>query len=112
MRRRTSGTKRHRPFRLAFPALRFRRRKFSGKQRKFDASGRNPEMGRLALLFLLSVALSACMTMTTDDPVSGIHCDNSVRGFLFWYHTETKFVDRQGNPIASPSSQTGLGLTH
>ncbi len=69
-------------------------------------------MRRLALLLPLCVMLGGCMTMTTDDPVSGIYCETSVRGFLFWYHSETKCVDRQGNPIASPSAQTGLGLGH
>jgi hypothetical protein len=66
---------------------------------------------RLVLLLLVCVASSGCVTMTTDDPVTGIHCDNTMGGFLFWQHTESKCVDRQGNPIASPSSKTGLSLT-
>jgi excisionase family DNA binding protein len=44
-------------------------------------------------------------------PVTGVHCDNTMGGFLFWQHAESKCVDRQGKPIASPSMKTGLGLT-
>jgi hypothetical protein len=66
---------------------------------------------RLLLLLLLCVASSGCVTMTTDDPVTGVHCDNTMGGFLFWQHAESKCVDRQGKPIASPSMKTGLGLT-
>jgi hypothetical protein len=66
---------------------------------------------RLVLLLLLCVASSGCVTMTTDDPVTGTHCDNTMGGFLFWQHAESKCVDRQGKPIASPSSKTGLSLT-
>ncbi len=65
---------------------------------------------RVSLLFFCLVVASGCMTMTSDDPVTGIHCENSVRGFMFWSHIETRCVDRQGKPIASPSSHTGLGL--